>query len=246
MAQIRDLSVVKLSDELYLLTACDISAAIGEKKHDTLHVPPKLTGKLTARVALLEVLSSGANIVGVSDVIGAEMEPTGKSVISGILEELTLAELSQIELNGSTEENMETHQTSVGVFITGIAKKEQLKLNNIKQNCSILAIGEPRMGQELLAKPNLEVTYQLVRDLVQSEEVFELVPVGSKGIRYEATQLAQLNGCNFIEDFSCSESWLKRSAGPSTTILLAVKSSAVDSYLENYPASYHIGRLIKE
>lgn len=244
--QIRDLTIVPLPNEQYLVTAVDISAAIGEKPCDALKVPPELTGKMAIRVALLEVMGSGAEIIAVNDVVGAEMEPTGRRVIAGIQEELQLADLGHLELNGSTEENMETVQTSVGVTVIGLADSSQLKVNHITKDALLLGYGEPRMGNELLEKPDLEVTYEIIKEFVTREDVLELVPVGSKGILYEATHLAQLNDCAFIEKAECNPSWLNKSAGPATTVLIAVNYEGADAFMQAYPAAYVLGKLIKE
>lgn len=244
--QIRDLTIVPLPNEQYLVTAVDISAAIGEKPCDALKVPPELTGKMAVRVALLEVMASGAKIIAVNDVVGAEMEPTGRRVIAGIQEELQLADLGHVELNGSTEENMETVQTSVGVTVIGLAESSQLKVNHIKKDALLLGYGEPRMGNELLEKPDLEVTYEIIKEFVTREDVLELVPVGSKGILYEASHLAQLNDCAFIEKAECNPSWLNKSAGPATTVLIAVNYEGADAFMQAYPAAYVLGKLIKE
>lgn len=244
--QIRDLNIVPLPNEQYLVTAVDISAAIGEKPCDALKVPPELTGKMAVRVALLEVMASGAKIIAVNDVVGAEMEPTGRRVIAGIQEELQLADLGHVELNGSTEENMETVQTSVGVTVIGLAESSQLKVNHIKKDALLLGYGEPRMGNELLEKPDLEVTYEIIKEFVTREDVLELVPVGSKGILYEASHLAQLNDCAFIEKAECNLSWLNKSAGPATTVLIAINYEGADAFMQAYPAAYVLGKLIKE
>ncbi|WP_042349376.1 AIR synthase related protein [Bacillus massiliigorillae] len=241
MVQTRDLTVVSLPNEQCLVTAVDISASIGEKEHDVLSVPPELTGKLTTRVALLEVLASGAEVVAISNVVGVEMNPTGKRIIRGIQEELHSAGLAHLELNGSTEENMTTSQTSVGVFVTGYSPRQQLKLNNIKNGATLLGIGEPRMGQALLEKPNLEVSYQLVRELVKSQDILELVPVGSKGIRYEASNLADLNGYHFNEFAKCNPEWLDQSAGPATALIIAVQNESVTAFVKKYPEAYLLG-----
>ena len=244
--QIRDLTIVPLQNEQYLVTAVDISAAIGEKPYDVLKVPPEQTGKMAVRVALLEVMASGAEIIAINDVVGAEMEPTGRRVINGIREELQLAGLGHLELNGSTEENMATVQTSVGVTVIGLVNQSQMKVNNVRKEAVLFGFGEPRMGNELLEKPNLEVTYGKIIELVKRNDVFELVPVGSKGILYEATLLAQLNDCTFIEKAECDRKWLSKSAGPATSILIAVNIEDADVFMTAYPAAFVLGKLVKK
>ena len=213
------------------------------KKNDVLCVPPELTAKMTVRVAVLEILCSGAEVISVSNVVAGEMEPTGKRVIAGIKEELRLAHLTHIPLNGSTEDNMVTSQTSVGVFVTGIAHEQQLKVNNISRSATLFAIGEPLVGKEVLAHPNLSATYELVRHLVKREEVLELVPVGSKGIVYEAKQLAHFNECQFALDEDFPTAWSNKSAGPATVLLMAVENSQAEAFRQKFSDAYIVGQL---
>ncbi len=164
MPQVRDLSVIDVPGGC-VLTSCDISAGFGEKVHDGLRVAPEVTARLTLRVALLEMLASGAVVVAVSDVIGAEMEPTGKRVIAGLKDELIKADLGHIELNGSTEENMNVTQTSVGVLVTGFATKAALKLINVHEAAVLFAFGEPIVGAEVLQRMAEMPDYHLVKKI---------------------------------------------------------------------------------
>lgn len=244
--QIRDLTIVPLPNEQYIVTAVDISASIGEKPHDVLQVPPELTGKMAVRVPLLEVLASGAEIIAVNDMVGAEMEPTGRRVINGIKEELQFAGLGYLELNGSTEENMATSQTSVAVTVIGLVDRSKLKINSVNNNAILFGFGEPRMGKELVEKPELEVTYEIIKQFVSREEVLEIVPVGSKGILYEANLLAEMNEFTFTESAACHSSWLHKSAGPATAVIIAVAEEDAPNFIQAYPEAYIVGKLIKK
>ena len=52
----------------------------------------------------MEVLCTGAEIVSITDAV-CEMGPTGSEIIRGIKQELKEANINNITLNGSTEEN---------------------------------------------------------------------------------------------------------------------------------------------
>ncbi|EAD5681538.1 alpha-L-fucosidase [Listeria innocua] len=242
MPQVRDLSVIDVPGGC-ILTSCDISAGFGEKVHDGLRVAPEVTARLTLRVALLEMLASGAVVVAVSDVIGAEMEPTGKRVIAGLNDELIKADLGHIELNGSTEENMNVTQTSVGVLVTGFATKAALKLINVHEAAVLFAFGEPIVGAEVLQRMTEMPDYHLVKQLVSDSRVLEVVPVGSKGMAYEANTLARLNDCVFEASGVFNEATMKKTAGPASVILVAVKASEVKSFEQNFPAAKCLGEL---
>ncbi|EAE9398434.1 alpha-L-fucosidase [Listeria monocytogenes] len=240
MPQVRDLSVIDVPGGC-VLTSCDISAGFGEKTHDGLMVAPEVTARLTLRVALIEMIASGAEVVAVSDVVGGEMEPTGRRVIVGLKDELTKANLSHIELNGSTEENMKVTQTSVGVLVTGFATKAALKLKNVHEAAVLFAFGEPIVGAEVLQKLRDMPDYRLVKKLVEHNDVLEVVPVGSKGMAYEAHLLARLNGGIFVPSDTFSEAVMNKTAGPASVILAAVKEDNVTAFEREFLGAKRIG-----
>ncbi|MBC1805905.1 alpha-L-fucosidase [Listeria sp. FSL L7-0993] len=242
MPQVRDLSVIDVPGGC-VLTSCDISAGFGEKANDGLMVAPEVTARLTLRVALMEMIASGAEVVSVSDVVGAEMEPTGKRVIAGLKDELVKANLSHIELNGSTEENMKVTQTSVGVLVTGFATKAALKLVNVHEAAVLFAFGTPIVGAEVLQKMAELPDYQLVKKLVADSAVLEVVPVGSKGMAYEANLLARLNDGVFVPSDTFSEAVMNKTAGPASVILAAVKVDDVTTFEREFLGAKRIGEL---
>ncbi|WP_243686039.1 AIR synthase related protein [Lentilactobacillus rapi] len=115
--QFRDLSLVKLDAHNTLVIACDCSAGIGEKRFDEVLIDPAITAAYSVRVPLMELMCFGADPVTVVDTIGNELQPTGERIIWGIQQELKRAGLAGIPLNGSTEDNMQTQTTSIGVTV---------------------------------------------------------------------------------------------------------------------------------
>lgn len=60
------------------MVSCDSCGGIGEKELDILKVPHRLVGQLTARVALMEIICTGADPKIMTVAISAESEPTGR------------------------------------------------------------------------------------------------------------------------------------------------------------------------
>jgi len=228
--KIKDVTLVSLNQNQSIIIACDSCGGIGMKKYDQLKTSSAIMAKYTVRVAVLEVLCTGAEVVCLVNTICNEMNPTGLDVLRGIREELLAAELPEATLTGSTEENFATFATGVGITAIGVAENECIKINTITKNALLIALGTPKVGQEVLdSKAKELLDYKTVRKLAKSEDVYELLPVGSKGILYEAEQLAGNNnlGLSIYDKIKVD---LKKSAGPSTVILAAVN----ESFLSNW------------
>ncbi len=240
--KVRDLTLIDLDQEKTIVVACDSCGGIGMKEYDVLKVSPFVTGKYTARVALFEILCSGAEVVCLANTICNEMEVTGKKIIAGIEEELEEAGIGKIVLTGSTEENFATFATGFGVTAVGIVENKNLKVNTVKAEALLIAIGQPKVGEEVLTSEKGDIAgYQLIKTLLGSERVYELVPVGSKGILYEAQQLAENNNMQLILP-SRMKIDIYKSAGPSTVVVAAMEEALF--YQMDLPGSIEvIGKL---
>ncbi len=237
----RDLTITHLPKG-YIITACDSSGSIGEKPSDALLCPAEFVGRCAVRVPLLEVLSFGADVIGVTNAVSCEMEPTGRKVIAGIKTELENAGVKLDVLNGSTEENMPTSMTAVGVSV--IAYMDELpKMNSLSSGDKIVILGKMKVGAEVFEGDETEMaTYDDIKYLHSLPYVKEIVPLGSKGVFYEASLLASLNGLTFIADENTSTD-LTRSAGPATAVIVAVDADGLEEILKNKKVGY-VGKLI--
>lgn len=221
--KIKDVTLVSLDREQSIIIACDSCGGIGLKEYDQLKVSPYVTAKYTARVAIMEVLCTGAEVVCLVNTICNEMNPTGLTIIQGIKEELAKADLPETMLTGSTEENFATFATGLGITAIGIAANQQLRINTVTDKAWLVALGTPKVGQEVLdSTAEKLMDYATVRRMVASEDIYELLPVGSKGILYEAQQLAESNRLR-LELHETLQVDINKSAGPSTVILAAVR-----------------------
>lgn len=243
--KVRDLTLVTIDEQKTLVIACDSCGGVGMKEGDALKVSPQITGKFTARVALLEVVCAGAEVVCVTNNVCNEMDDTGKQVQQGIIEELEAAGIDQIVLTGSTEENFPTISTGIGITVLGIAASLQLKVNQIHQDAELVVIGQPKVGAEILtSQPGEIVAYDTIQYLLARHDVCEIVPVGSKGIYYEAQQLAAYNDATLVLKQNIKLD-IKKSAGPCSVILVAVTEAGLPS-ITALPHSAVIGKIVKK
>ena len=187
--QRRDLTIIPMGTN-HIVMACDSCGGIGHKPHDTLSMSPYYVGKFTARVSLTEVLCIGATPVAITNGVACEMEPTGSQVIQGIRDELAIANLPHIALTGSTEENFPTSMTAVATTVVGVC--QQLKHQPGVVGDTLVLIDTPKVGTAV--DLHHQGLYTEIQRLLALDTVKEIVPVGSKGIGYEAHTLAALSG----------------------------------------------------
>lgn len=242
---LRDISLIRLGDENYLVIACDSAGGIGPKKGDSLRVPGQVVGRFTTRVALMEVMAVGARPVNVINTLAVEYEPTGKEIITGIRAEVNKAGLDpDIVINGSTEENIPTFQTGIGVTVIGLVEASGLRLARSSPLDMVVAVGLPMVGEEVLAKEKYIADLSTLQGLLQLDFIHEILPVGSKGISYEAGILAKMSGLklDFNPELKIDP---EKSAGPGTVLLASLPADKIEevSRFISKPVNV-VGRLI--
>ncbi|HHX74887.1 MAG TPA: hypothetical protein GX699_08290 [Firmicutes bacterium] len=213
----RDLTLLELGEDVIVI-ACDSVGAIGAKKNDFLKTSGRIVGRFTARVPLMEVMAAGAEPLVIVNTLSVEMEPSGKEIISGIKAELTAAGLTDITITGSTEENMPTTQTGAGITVIGRTTTKALRLGRAQAGNLVYCLGRPRVGTEVLNATLPDIP--LLRKLLAQEWITEILPVGSKGLLYEAGQLAAGAGAGFTLNAAAGVD-VHCSAGPATSLLIA-------------------------
>lgn len=219
--QIRDISLIDIDENRYLGVACDSCGAIGEKEHDVVKASPIIVGEQTAKVVLAELLSMGFEPILLSDGLSVEMEDTGKKIIEGFKKTMNQLKHSKVHLTGSTEENMKTVQTSMGVTGIGIVAKDKLKYKKSSTGDLCVAIGLPLVGYEVLKNIDKVMSIEDFEKISRLDYIKEIIPVGSKGAGYEISELCSCNGLNikYKENISYN---IKCSGGPSCSCILSI------------------------
>ena len=226
---LRDVLIFRLSTGQAIVVGCDSTGGIGPKKLDKVNVDGYTLGRFTARVALMEVLSTGAEPFCIVNTLSVEPRPTGNEIMKGVKHEVRLAGLDpRVAMVGSSEKNIPVEQTGVGVTALGIAKTGSLKIGVSRAGDAVAAIGVPCAGREVIQaeKEKRIAEIEDLLKLLKLKFVHEVIPVGSKGILYEAKTIAKESNLK-LQLAEKSRLDLKKSAGPATVILTSLASSKV-------------------
>lgn len=220
----RDVEVVFLEHGECLITACDSCGAIGALPLDAVKAPAGLTGRLTARVALMEVLAVGGLPRVMAVTIANEPVPTGEEILAGIKEELGMLGLESLPMAVSTEKNMPTRQTGLGVTVAGTCAEDELRVACTRPGDLLYCLGIPKVGEEVLREGLMSlVSGRHVRRLLTCRGVHDVLPVGSGGIRREGERLARSVGAA-VQWEERKGPGLGQSAGPSTCVLFTLEA----------------------
>jgi len=218
----RDLILINIDEEYQLVIGCDSNAAIGMKEYDYVQRDYKEVGRCASKVPLMEVIAAGAYPFIIVDNLCVELDPSGKGILEGIRFEVARLGLDpDLVITGSTEKNMLTRQTGLGVTVIGLAKKKDIMIGSSKHSDVVMCVGLPKSAP---TKPFFEGEPDIMdplttRKIREMQFIHDMIPVGSHGVRYEANILAAEAGCKFEEIPSPVD--MTHSAGPSTCILVS-------------------------
>ncbi len=223
--KIRDLLVISGPGDTVMVIGCDACGGVGPKELDAVNVPAYITGRFTSRVALMEVLASGAAPVALVSNLCCEPDPTGIEITRGLTDELTESGLlDDVAITGSSEKNIPCSQTALGVTVIGLARRGDLRFGRSSKGDEIVCIGFPKVGSEVrLGDPDIaDVT--LLKRVLELEGVHEVVPCGSRGVLHEVSEIAAATG---LEVQLCEQACIdvRKTAGPGTCLVASVESS---------------------
>ena len=223
--KLRDLSIISVSRNRMLVIACDSNASIGEKPMDYKKISYEEMGVSALKVPLMEVLATGAAPLIVVDNLCVEMEGFGRRIIAAMRHELERHGMAdKVQLTGSTEDNMPTSQTGVGVTVIGMLCDRDSRIGKTQKGDVVVCVGVPRDGiiDKYSEFQSDVANIGTVLQLINLPFVHEILPVGSKGVAYEAEQLCKTVNLSFA---SREESGIDFyiSAGSSTTVLCSLQ-----------------------
>lgn len=245
--RIRDLTLIRLLGGLRLVIACDSNASNGEKPMDSHRNTYEEMAVSALKVPVMEVLATGAFPIVIANNLCVEMEPSGRRIIDIMKQELMDSGLWQgLQFTGSTEDNMKTVQSGVGVTVIGLLNESKSKLGGTQKGDVVICVGIPQSGVTIpySERDRSVCKIRTVEQLRRMDFVHEILPIGSKGAEYEAQELAGYVGLSFQKDTDCRLD-LKTSAGSSTAVLVSTAPEAAGRLIQevDVPAA-RIGTII--
>lgn len=223
-ARVRDLLVLDGS----LVVASDSIGGIGPKPADSVFADAITVAHFALRVPLLEVLCAGARPIAVVDALCVERDPTGQVMIDEIRRLAGEAGVPPEAVTGSTEENVPTRATGIGVTVLGRLPAGAVvgggSLPGDLVVCAGLPLSAPR-DDVVIGHPG-QVSVTAARAVLASGLVRDALPVGSKGLGWEIPQLAASAGLEAV----WVESGLSRtdSGGPASCVLFSCAADSVE------------------
>jgi hypothetical protein len=213
----RDVLFLPLGSEEELVIATDCSGGIGLKEADLVKVPYETVSYYGARVALMELMSVGAVPIAfvLQNFVG---DKEWKLLLKGIYQAFDELHLS-IPITGSTESNMSMIQSAVSFTAIGKVNKANKLIGITPPQAKFAVIGEPLVGDEVMKRQERVLPLPLFQQLLTLPGIYEIVPIGSKGIFHELKGLMEINGFVHQEVF-CSLP-LYASSGPATSVLVS-------------------------
>lgn len=235
MKKVRDLNLIELVGGLQMVIACDSNAGIGEKPHDHLKRTYAEVARSSLKVPLVEVLASGATPVLIIDNLCVEMDPSGRTIIQEMRLLLDALEIdANIQLTGSTEDNIPTVQSGAGITVIGMGHRSCMRLGTAKPGDLLVCVGTPKDGYyHPYRDSDSDIAgLRFLVPFLKLVYLHEVVPGGSHGIRHEALEMARSIGSD-VEFYHNLPIDIDSSAGSCTAVVAAI--DPVD-----------LGRLVKD
>ena len=190
----------------------------------------------------MDVAATGAFPLLLSLTLGVEKEPTGNQIIEGINREARSIGLDPNQvLMENTEDNFQTVQTGAGLTVVGLANEEELRIGKTLPGDLIVAIGRPKVGDEVIAAEARGEIADLknVMQLTQRKYVHDIAAVGGFGIASEAKMMAYGVGRQ-VRLFEVAGLDLNKTAGPATVILATIDKDRLEDLTSLIPKPINV------
>ena len=228
----RDLTVWPLADEQWLVFATDNLVGIGELAFDQAQATPEEVGYFTARVALMELIASGATPMLLIDTMSGgdpKEHAYARRMLTGIRDAVAEAALPPtFTITGSSEKNIVIPVTTLSLTVIGQVAPSAFRVGTSYVDDEVWLIGVPKSAphDQVLREDSTHVSFSHVQQLLALAAVHEVLPIGSRGALAEATMLAETTDKlrfrpkDLITTVELAPIFTK-SAGPATALLVS-------------------------
>ncbi|WP_163102383.1 ATPase [Peribacillus alkalitolerans] len=200
------------------------------KEHDVVKADYEAVYEFALRVALMECMAFGATPISV--VVHNFIDPLIWKPIKRVTEEVCMqVGLKEMPVTGSSESNFTLLQSALGVMVVGKVHKKEVRNDVTASSASYAVIGSPLVGEEVLSQGNEILPLPLFRRLLDLTGIYEILPVGSKGIAEEFTHFSPL-------ELEC-ELDIHQSGGPATCVIISYDKKCEDIIKETTNTYFH-------
>jgi hypothetical protein len=213
----RDIMMIPFGGEDSLIIACDNSGAIGMKEQDLVRVPYDIVSYYSFRVAAMECIAAGGEIISVVLHNFCGNEPWNE-LVKGIEKGLNELGLKDVPITGSTESNFQLLQSAVGLLVVGLRPSHKTLEITYSNQIKLAIIGLPLVGNEVIEQEEQVVPLTIFHSMSKMNNI-AIWPVGSKGILFELNQM--FSNVHFTREMVITDVDVLKSSGPATCFIVA-------------------------
>ena len=217
----RDTITIPLNSQESLIIASDNSGSIGMKADDHVQVSYETVAYYSFRVAAMECISAGGELVSVvlHNYCG---DDSWSELVNGVQIGLAELKLGDIPITGSTESNFQLRQSAVGLVVLGKKPLDKMTEKIFSNDLKFAIIGKPLVGNEVIDFPNEIVPLSTFREVSNLLDIM-IWPVGSKGILFEFNKMFPSK--EFSMEMLDTNIDVLKSSGPATCFIVAFEEN---------------------
>ncbi|WP_458787680.1 hypothetical protein, partial [Vallitalea sediminicola] len=117
--------------------------------------------------------------------------------------------------------------TGIGLTVIGKVSRDTWNYPKAKAGNIAVAVGIPKVGNEVVGDKGEIMTLNILKKIKSLDFIEDVLPVGSKGIEYEAMEMAKTGNVVFKGHEAISLD-VNKSAGPATCAVLAMNKKHLE------------------
>src|SRR5699024_10008509 len=134
------------------------------------------------RVAYMDCVAAGGKPFAIS-LMNFNGDEVWEELLHAIDKGVNELQIHDLAITGSTETNVTLQQSATSITILGKKESKQKQTQKIMlDDCHVAVIGHPLVGNEVMDNKEKVAPLHVFQWFSEQEEVYKLLPVGSKGI----------------------------------------------------------------